>query len=105
LALWLTVIFLFSSFKGGELPATTPWLGSVAHFFEYLVLGFLTGRAGQIKTRRCFCWALIFCLFYAASDEGHQSLVADRAVSLNDWLWDAGGSLMGLIFFRLDRKN
>jgi VanZ family protein len=42
--------------------------------------------------------ALIFCCFYGASDEYHQSFVPNRTADVMDWIADSTGAIMATIF-------
>ncbi len=88
-----------------------PWLSSqrldlihelirkCAHLTEYFVLGLLLFRAfrsGSAKTRM-LRWTLsagLVVLFYAASDEFHQSFVASRTPALHDVFIDFAGGVL-----------
>jgi len=62
----------------------------LAHFIEYGVLYWLLVR-GPMAERRG--WALLICVIYALTDEGHQIFVPGRGPSLFDVGLDASGGL------------
>ena len=61
-----------------------------AHFTEYGVLFWLLVRGPMV--RRPYL-ALMLCVVYALSDEGHQMFVPDRTASLYDVALDSTGAL------------
>src|SRR5580693_6801898 len=61
-----------------------------AHFTEYGVLFWLLVRGPMV--RRPYL-ALMLCVVYALSDEGHQMFVPDRTASLYDVALDSSGAL------------
>jgi VanZ family protein len=74
-----------------------------AHFVEYAVLGVLAWRVvhfdpafGSFSPRRQYGFALLLCLFYASTDEFHQSFVPSRQAAVRDVLLDTCGSGFGL---------
>ncbi|MEG0267863.1 MAG: VanZ family protein [Carnobacterium sp.] len=71
-----------------------------AHFFIYLVLGFLTTIA--FKSNGTSGWkssilALILCVSYAFSDELHQTIVPGREAMLSDVGIDSLGVSVGIM--------
>lgn len=112
--IWMAVIFLFSSqpYSGAM---SESYLGDLnvpvrkcAHMFEYFVLFLLSARAFR-QSPRFWCehanlLAVLLCIFYAASDEWHQSFVPGRSSSIGDALVDLLG--VALAFgFTLFRKR
>lgn len=96
-AAWCALIFAFSSvpdLKSG-LDYDYP-LRKLAHMVEYGILWLLTRRAlGGTFLRGRARWvpvvAAFFAVFYAMSDEWHQSSVPGRAGLWSDVLIDASG--------------
>ena len=75
-----------------------------AHAFEYCMLAvfvanflFLFGMKGK----NALIYIMFICLFYAVTDEFHQSFVLGRGSLVSDVLIDFMGSLMGLGIFYL----
>jgi VanZ family protein len=74
------------------------------HLTEYAILAFLAARAfngsahEQLR-RRWFAVAFSLVVFYAFSDEYHQSFVSSRTASVYDGLIDISGGLAALIFY------
>jgi VanZ family protein len=61
-----------------------------AHFTEYGILFWLLVRGPMV--RRPYL-ALILCVVYALTDEGHQAFVPGRTASLYDVALDSSGAL------------
>ncbi|MEQ8156969.1 MAG: VanZ family protein, partial [Clostridiaceae bacterium] len=75
-----------------------------AHAFEYTVLAFLVSAnffSFDKRGRGVIVYILFICLFYAVTDEFHQSFVPDRTSRASDILIDFGGSLIGMLLFYL----
>ena len=70
-----------------------------AHFFIYLVLGFLVtyalGRIG-VKGYRMIALSLFVCVLYAISDELHQLFVSGRGAQVKDVFIDSAGAIVGV---------
>jgi len=78
---------------------------NTSHVVEYALLAGLVWRASKRSRLRGspFAWAGVWALLYAASDEYHQSFVAGRTCSLQDWLIDFLGVALALVFLFLYR--
>ena len=78
----------------------TPIVRKTAHFSLYALLGFNTvGLATSfenIDTKKKLLFSLLFCIFYATTDEIHQSFIPGRSCELRDILIDTLGSLTGI---------
>jgi VanZ family protein len=61
-----------------------------AHFTEYGILFWLLVRGPMV--RRPYL-ALMLCVVYALTDEGHQAFVPGRTASLYDVALDSSGAL------------
>ena len=75
-----------------------------AHAFMYMILAFLLSALFFIFNKRgkdAIVYILFICLFYAVTDEFHQSFVLGRTSLVSDVLVDFGGTLIGLTFFYL----
>jgi VanZ family protein len=71
-----------------------------AHFGEYLVLGFLLGRAlAAERARRTAFAAVGLAIAYAISDELHQAFVPGRLPSPWDVGIDTLGAVAGMAMF------
>lgn len=73
-----------------------------AHAFMYMILAFLISSiffAYNKRGKASVVYILFICLFYAVTDEFHQSFVAGRTSLVSDILVDFGGALIGLAFF------
>lgn len=76
-----------------------------AHFAEYFILGCLAFRLMRawMGNRRSAAWLLgvsaLFCLFYAATDEIHQSFTPNRTPMVADVLLDAVSGLIGAAMY------
>jgi len=96
--------WLFPEMAEERLEQIHHFVRKMAHFVEYAVLGILAWRAtrfdpvfGSYSPRRQFWLALLFCIFYASTDEYHQSFVPNRQPAVQDVLLDTAGSGFGLL--------
>lgn len=99
---WAGVIFGLSSIPSLESGLRLIWdvvLRKIAHAVEFGILGILLVRAFAPQTRRSLTIAFILATLYAASDEWHQTFVANRTGSWVDVLIDALGVLLGLVVY------
>lgn len=84
-----------------------------AHGFMYMVLALLVSSTlftFNKKGKGAIVYILFICLFYAVTDEFHQSFVPGRTSLISDVLVDFCGALMGLIvfylfYYKLHRRN
>ena len=81
------------------------------HFCGYAMLGVLAWRVvhfdpafGSFSPGRHLWFALLFCAFYASTDEFHQSFVPTREAAAQDVLLDTCGSAFGLLMIWSARK-
>jgi len=75
-----------------------------AHAFMYMVLALLVSSVFFMYNKmgkNTIVYILFICLFYAVTDEFHQSFVPERTSVVSDVLVDLGGALIGLMFFCL----
>ena len=90
---WCLLIFYGSSISSPQ-PTRDPLVDFVLHklfhLFEYGMLFILVHRA-----TKNFSLALLYVIFYAFSDEIHQSFVVTREATLRDVLIDFIGGLIG----------
>lgn len=124
LILWMGIIFFlstdnFSAAKTyGILAWFLSWIGYTpspasleafhwalrkgAHLTGYLVLFLLMTntldcwRAGKSKNPY---WGLVFTVFYALTDEYHQSFTASRSMAAGDVVWDFLGAFLGFLLY------
>ena len=103
--IYAMLIFLVSSFETPfNLKLETTGLDKIAHFLEYLILGFLLVRAIRasslkVSARNAIFMAFAIGSFYGITDEIHQSFVPGRFVAISDFICDSIGSLTGAIIF------
>ncbi len=126
LVLWLILIFIMSSFNAGEsssqsgsivtfvgnilnidnLQLLSVLIRKLAHFTEYFILGILTINCFKdYKLNNIYIYSLLFCIFYACTDEIHQLFVPGRSGNIIDVLIDSFGSLIGCSSYFLLLKN
>lgn len=75
-----------------------------AHAFEYIVLAVLVSAsffAFDKKGKQYLIYIVFICLFFAVTDEFHQSFVPGRTSLVSDVLIDFCGSLIGICLFYL----
>ena len=76
------------------------YIRKFAHFTVYLILGICTNRTANAyltgKRRTLALVSLVFCAFYAGTDEFHQLFVPGRAGMLQDVLLDSAGACLGI---------
>ena len=88
----------------GPLP-----MDKVAHFIEYLVLGFLAvrlffgGVGGLLGSAEALVITVLFGLFFGAMDEVHQYSVPGRSVELSDLGTDLAGVVISGTVYTLLR--
>lgn len=96
-ALWMGVIFAFSSIPGGSMPAGS--YSGIGHFGGYLVLGalyFIALREDRSGWRAVFL-AVLLASAYSVTDEFHQWFVPGRVPDPADWAVDTAGALVGAL--------
>lgn len=79
----------------------TPIVRKGAHFSIYTLLGILTVNYAFTYKGRSFyqkgLTALMFCIFYAITDEIHQAFIPGRSNEIRDVLIDSLGALTGIL--------
>jgi len=126
LILWMIFIFLMSSFNASDstnqsssivlvlsdvlnihnVDLLSVIVRKIAHFTEYFILGILTSNAFKdFRVKKIFIYCLIFCVFYACTDEIHQLFVPGRSGNFIDILIDSFGSLSGCVSYFLLLKK
>lgn len=74
----------------------------LAHFTEYLILGFLTiNMLNKNDISKKYLLSILICIIYATSDEIHQIFVPGRACQIRDILIDSIGSITGVYLYKL----
>lgn len=75
-----------------------------AHLFEYCMLGLssalFVGKLIEQKRHvlaKTFLLAILFCAFYAGTDEFHQYFVPGRSAQLSDVMIDSCGAFVGIV--------
>ena len=126
--LWLILIFFFSNQNGQNSSEISNHflnllvncfpnvpqdilsfiIRKFAHFMEYLVLGVLLlhllKQYGKLE-RKYIVFSILFCIFYAFTDEFHQFFIAERVGSIFDILIDSCGSIFGIVFYIFQKKQ
>ncbi len=82
--------WLFPALTAASIDVCHMLIRKAAHFTEYGVLFWLLVR-GPMHRRPYL--ALMLCVVYALSDEGHQAFVPGRTASLYDVALDSTGAL------------
>lgn len=116
LIIWMILIFTMSSFNAIEssnqsgsivmfisnilniddLEFLSLLIRKIAHFTEYFILGILTINCFKdYKLNNIFIYSLLFCIFYACTDEVHQLFIPGRSGNILDVLIDSTGSILG----------
>ncbi len=105
---WMVFIFVLSTnhFSSGRTTAkidTEIPLRLLAHLFVYFVLGFLASGAVKLNFRwkHKLLIALLFCVFYAFTDELHQHFEAERRFRFIDIATDSVGAFAGILLYHL----
>jgi len=96
---WMIVIFTFSSIPDLKSGLKEDYiLRKIAHMIEFAILTYLLFRAIKIddpKIKKAIIYSLIIAVFYALTDEYHQSFVFGRQCSFKDVGIDSIGILIG----------
>lgn len=116
--LWMTFIFIMSSFNSAEsssqsniivnfivrlfnisnIDVVSLIVRKLAHFTEYFILGVLVANMLRYFDKRIYI-SIFICILYAISDEIHQLFVLGRSCQVLDILIDSIGSCSGIILF------
>ena len=124
--LWMLLIFTMSSFDATESANQSNFIVNIinnifkieniellsfiirklAHFTEYLILGFLTiNMLNKNDISKKYLLSILICIIYATSDEIHQIFVPGRACQIRDVLIDSIGSITGVYLYKLISKR
>jgi len=119
---WMLLIFIMSSFDATESANQSNFIVNIitdifkieniellsfiirklAHFTEYLILGFLTiNMLNKNDISKKYLLSILICIIYATSDEIHQIFVPGRAYQIRDILIDSIGSITGVYLYKL----
>lgn len=103
-AIWAAVLFFVSSRPQIGVPLDGG-LDKVAHFFAYLVLGFLLVGAAD-RTEVSPALAAAIGIVYGMLEELRQHRMPTRTGDVLDWVADTAGVAVGLlIYFGLKRMG
>ena len=124
--IWMIIIFITSSFNATDSANQSNFIVNIianifninnisllsliirklAHFTEYLILGFLViNMFTKNNINNLYLISIILCIIYATSDEIHQIFVPGRACQLRDILIDSIGSITGIYLYKLINKK
>lgn len=121
--LWMSLIFIMSSFNGDNSSNQSSFIVDIisnifninnidilsliirklAHFTEYFILGILVYNMIYNFNKKINI-AIILCILYAVSDEIHQLFVIGRSCKIIDILIDSCGSITGIYLSYLINK-
>lgn len=120
--IWASLIFIMSSFDATDSSNQSNFIVNIisnilnienarllsliirklAHFTEYLILGFLTiNMLNKNDISKKYLISILICIIYATSDEIHQIFVPGRACQIRDILIDSIGSITGVYLDKL----
>ena len=102
-ALYCSIIFFLSAQQNLSLPSI-PSIDKVAHFLEYVGLGWVCAYAWRNELPRwpsltIIVFSTVFASAYGASDEWHQAYVPGRTSDWRDWAADTCGGFVGGILY------
>ena len=107
--LWAGVIFYLSSIPDLKTDLDQDFLlRKIAHVVEYMILTFLIIRGlkkEKLSIKKIAIYSLIFAIFYALTDEYHQSFVLNRYGTLKDVGIDSIGILIASLLWYYKRKR
>lgn len=93
--------------KENYIVKTRTFIRKGAHFTIYLLLGilvFMTLKNYQVK--HAFLYSILFCFFYACTDEFHQLFVNERTARFFDVFIDTSGASVGIFSLNIfDKKK
>ena len=123
--IWMTIIFIMSSFDSVESSNQSNFIVDIianifkieniellsfiirklAHYTEYIILGFLViNMFTKNNINNLYLISIILCIIYATSDEIHQIFIPGRSCQLRDILIDSIGSITGIYLYKLYLK-
>jgi len=105
--LWAALIFVLSAqpaLPGLTVSSLDFIFKKTAHMVVYAVLYLLLYRAtwiltqhSALKVKHLLTWPLLLCLFYAVTDEIHQSFTPNRSPAVRDIGYDMLGTLIAFL--------
>ncbi len=106
---WAGIIFWFSSIPDLKSGLEQDFIfRKIAHILEFAILTFLLIRGlskERISIKRIVIYSFIFAIFYALTDEYHQSFVWGRQGSLKDVGIDGIGIFLMAILWYYKNKG
>jgi len=108
--IWAGFIFYLSSIPDLKSELEQDFLlRKIAHILEFAILTFLLIRAFAkqgLNNEKIAIYSIIFAIFYALTDEYHQTFVLGRQGTLKDIGIDSVGILlMSLVWYIKNRKG
>ena len=93
---WALAILFLTSIPNPQIDAPKN-SDKVLHFAVYAILGFLAGRAAQLRRERIGAILVtVACLIvFGAVDELHQRFIPGRSAAMDDWVADSLGGVFG----------
>lgn len=83
--------------KARMIKKTRVIVRKTAHFTEYFILGILVFKIFEMYgASRNLIYSVLFCFFYACSDEVHQLFSDGRSAKVLDVLIDTSGSILSI---------
>ena len=107
---WAGFIFFLSSIPNLKTDLEQDFiLRKIAHILEYAILTFLLIRAftkEKLTNKKIAIYSIVFAIFYAFTDEYHQTFIQGRQGSLKDAGIDSIGILiMAWLWYIRNRKG
>ncbi len=99
LALYCGLIFFLSHQPSLPMPLGFPHQDKLVHGLAYAIMGLLAWRTFKnrpVSRLTVFVLAVLFCGFYGASDEFHQSFIVGRDSDIWDWFADTTGAILAV---------
>lgn len=104
--LWMGLIFFLSHQPSLSSGLEVYWdfiLRKLAHMFEYATLTFLLIKSLEgsgLSKKKIVLIAFLISVFYAITDEYHQTFIVGRQGAARDVLIDSFGALLTVWLFR-----
>lgn len=104
LLVYWSLLFIGTSLPSDHLHLVLEIGDKLKHLLAYLGLGFLLSLNLHFQqkwphlAKYAFIYSFLICIFYGLVDEIHQLIVPNRSAELLDWVADAIGSTIGVIF-------